>query len=230
MSDAALRRYDPAVDDFGADGYPVAWHEVVKDHVRTLAGHRCERCGHPYDPERVEWEDMPVPEGKRLSIPEGSPMFEPLNAVESAAALRGRKRQWSPCDGGCHHPGPVRIDLPGGWAEPDADLSDKDVQLVASTALGIGLKVQALWRILTVHHLTGDKADCRWWNLAALCQRCHLAIQGKVVMPAIWAWEHSEWFKPHAAGWYGWAYLGQDLTREETMQRMDELLLLERQV
>ena len=35
---------------------------------------------------------------------------------------------------------------------------------------------------LTVHHLTGDKANMRWWNLAPLCQRCHLHIQGKVVM------------------------------------------------
>jgi hypothetical protein len=35
------------------------------------------------------------------------------------------------------------------------------------------------------------------------------------------------WFKPYAAGWYAWSYLGEDLTREETMARMDELLALE---
>lgn len=28
--------------------------------------------------------------------------------------------------------------------------------------------------ILTVHHINGDKADCRDENLIALCQRCHL--------------------------------------------------------
>jgi len=31
--------------------------------------------------------------------------------------------------------------------------------------------------VLTVHHLNGDKADCRFENLVALCQRCHLRIQ-----------------------------------------------------
>ncbi|GAH88897.1 unnamed protein product, partial [marine sediment metagenome] len=28
--------------------------------------------------------------------------------------------------------------------------------------------------MLTVHHLDGNKANCEDWNLAALCQRCHL--------------------------------------------------------
>lgn len=31
-------------------------------------------------------------------------------------------------------------------------------------------------RMLTVHHLDGDKSNCRWWNLLALCQVCHLQI------------------------------------------------------
>ena len=30
---------------------------------------------------------------------------------------------------------------------------------------------------LTVHHLDGDKANCTYTNLVALCQRCHLRIQ-----------------------------------------------------
>jgi len=57
---------------------------------------------------------------------------------------------------------------------------------------------------LTVHHLDGNKANCDDWNLAALCQRCHLRVQGRVVMgqtffePMI---EVSEWFKPHLAGY-----------------------------
>ena len=38
-------------------------------------------------------------------------------------------------------------------------------------------------RVLTVHHLDGDKANIRWWNLVALCQVCHLIIQAKVVLP-----------------------------------------------
>lgn len=55
---------------------------------------------------------------------------------------------------------------------------------------------------LTVHHLDGDKANNAWWNLAPLCQRCHLHIQAKVVMARVWMFEHSEWFKPYVAGYY----------------------------
>lgn len=32
-------------------------------------------------------------------------------------------------------------------------------------------------RVLTVHHLDGNKANVEWWNLAALCQVCHLYVQ-----------------------------------------------------
>lgn len=32
-------------------------------------------------------------------------------------------------------------------------------------------------RVLTVHHLDNDKSNCADWNLAALCQVCHLHIQ-----------------------------------------------------
>lgn len=57
-------------------------------------------------------------------------------------------------------------------------------------------------RVLTVHHLDGDKANCAWWNLAPLCQVCHLHIQGKVHMERVWLFPHSEWFKPYVAGYY----------------------------
>ena len=57
--------------------------------------------------------------------------------------------------------------------------------------------------VLTVHHLDGDKANCEDWNLAALCQRCHLAIQGRVKMDQLFFLEVlpvSGWFKPHYEG------------------------------
>lgn len=57
--------------------------------------------------------------------------------------------------------------------------------------------------VLTVHHLDGDKANCEDWNLAALCQRCHLTIQGRIVMDQFFFEEFftvSEWFKPHLEG------------------------------
>lgn len=129
-------------------------------------------------------------------------------------AINHPRGEWTPCDSQCTHPGPVRSGLTG------RHFSDRE-----PTPEG---PIEAQWRILTVHHLNGTKWDCRWWNLAALCQRCHLTIQGKVLMERVYPLEHTEWFKPHAAGWYASAYLGEDLTREETMERLDELLALER--
>lgn len=84
--------------------------------------------------------------------------------------------------------------------------------------------------MLTTHHLDLDKANCRWWNCVALCQRCHLKIQHRVVMDRPWLmFGHSEWFMPYVAGFYAWKYLGEDLDRNDVMARLDELLQLERQ-
>lgn len=38
-------------------------------------------------------------------------------------------------------------------------------------------------------------------NLAALCQRCHFRIQGKVHM----MFDYSEWMKPHVEGYKNWS-------------------------
>lgn len=119
-----------------------------------------------------------------------------------------KKGEWSPCDEQCTHGEPVR-------ANPDVNQS-----------LGSHM-LEAQWRILTVHHLDEDKSNCRWWNLAALCQRCHLRMQRAVVMGRPYHYEHSEWFRPFAAGFYAWKYLGEDLEREETLKRLPELLALE---
>jgi hypothetical protein len=57
---------------------------------------------------------------------------------------------------------------------------------------------------LTVHHLDGDKSNCADWNLAALCQRCHLKIQGRVKMDQLFFLELmpiSGWFKKHYEGY-----------------------------
>ena len=54
---------------------------------------------------------------------------------------------------------------------------------------------------LTVHHLDGNKSNNDDWNLAALCQRCHLTIQGKVLMQQVYMFEHTDWFKPHVEGY-----------------------------
>ena len=77
---------------------------------------------------------------------------------------------------------------------------------------------------LTVHHLDINPANCEWWNLAALCQRCHLTIQAKVVMEQPWMFEHSEWFKPYVAGYYA-AVRGLPTDRQYVMDRIDELVV-----
>lgn len=130
--------------------------------------------------------------------------------------------EWSPCDERCTHGGPIRSRRGAqSWHEADVPLG-RPGQMV-----GHGREVEARYRILTVHHLDGVKGNCRWWNLAALCQRCHLQIQGKVDMRRVYPWPHSEWFKPYVAGYYASVYLGQDITRAEALERMDELLGLE---
>lgn len=135
--------------------------------------------------------------------------------------------EWSDCDERCTHRGPYRYRH--GHIDPWFE-TPEDEPWVGEAGIGatVGIEVQARWRILTVHHLDGNKANCRWWNLAALCQRCHLQIQGKVQMARVWPWEHSEWFRPYVAGFYAATYLGEDLTRTEAEARLDELLALER--
>jgi transcription elongation factor Elf1 len=82
-------------------------------------------------------------------------------------------------------------------------------------------------RILTVHHFDGDKSNDAWWNLLALCQVCHLKVQAKVDPQVPWFLEHSEWMKPYVAGFYAKKYEGHDITREEAIERMEELLAYE---
>jgi hypothetical protein len=133
--------------------------------------------------------------------------------------------EWSPCDDRCHHGGEVRwIAMPGG--ERVEEPTDA-VVLAELVRVGAIKGLEARYRVLTVHHLTGEKADCRWWNLAALCQRCHLQIQGRVRMDQVYPFTHSDWFKPYAAGFYAARYLGEDLTREQVAERQDDLLALE---
>lgn len=81
--------------------------------------------------------------------------------------------------------------------------------------------------VLTVHHLDLDPANCEWWNTPALCQRCHLTIQAKVVMERPWMYEHSEWFKPYVAGYYAHTS-GQPTDREWVIAHLDLLLEVQR--
>ncbi len=57
---------------------------------------------------------------------------------------------------------------------------------------------------LTVHHLDGNKANCKEWNLFCSCQRCHLGVQARVKMNQMF-WEQilpvADWFRPHLKGY-----------------------------
>jgi hypothetical protein len=137
--------------------------------------------------------------------------------------------EWSPCDLACTHGAPLRwAGITRAWNTFDGPTADDLLRCTAGQLVEEGLHVEAKWRILTVHHLNEVKLDCRWWNLAALCQRCHLQIQRKVKMGKPWPWDHTPWFQPHAAGWYAVKFNGEELTREQTMERLDELLALGR--
>lgn len=129
------------------------------------------------------------------------------------------KGEWSPCDEQCRHHGPLRV---GGKVEPVSDFSEYAGQLVLS-----GWRIDAKWRILTIHHANGDKADDWWDNLLPLCQRCHLVIQGKVDPRVPWMFEHSPWMRVYAAAWNARKYEGKKVTREEAQARMEELLAYE---
>lgn len=159
--------------------------------VRAAAGHRCVRCGHPF---------------------------------ESGQHGKG---EWSPCDEQCTHNGPMRITSHDDCRDAPMILevarrNAGDIVKDSNTAL-----VEAKWRVLTVHHLDGDKANDYWANTVALCQRCHLQIQTTVDPRVPWFLEHSTWFKPYAAGIYAVKYEGREITRKEAMARMDELLAYE---
>ena len=78
--------------------------------------------------------------------------------------------------------------------------------------------------VMTTHHFDGNKANDAWYNLLPLCQRCHLTIQGKVNPDTPWFLPHSEWLRPYVAGFYAKKYEGRDITREEAIARLDELL------
>ena len=45
-------------------------------------------------------------------------------------------------------------------------------------------------------------------------------------MQRAYMFEHTPWFKPYVAGYLAFRKLGLDLTREETVERLEELLAL----
>lgn len=207
---SAFRIY--GADELGDDGYPLLWHMLPEPEFEALLNEA----------------DMVLPGGIK-DVVRGLAHNRCVRCMHPFR-VRAGMGQWSPCDQHCRHVGPARGDeWPG--LERDEESRWRPIQFTkrwpTAGDFACRMAVEAEYRILTVHHLNGVKADCRWWNLAALCQRCHLTIQGKVVMDRIWPHEHSEWFRPYVAGFYAWRYLGEDIGRAEAIERADELLALE---
>lgn len=213
MADLTVFRvYDLA--ECGADGYPDFWHALPPEWLLDWGSSEGESVVPPGD--RFGIKDVVRHEAGHRCVRCG----HPYRCGES-------KADWSPCDERCSHRGLVRLSY---RADDGSEVGPMEHVLAteAGVVVGYGKRVEAAYRVLTVHHLDGDKRNCRWWNLAALCQRCHLTIQGKVVMDRRWLHEHSPWFRPYAAGgYYAHRYLGEELTREQAVERMDELLALE---
>lgn len=122
----------------------------------------------------------------------------------------------------CGHPDdPFKckaLDVRRGWLPCDEECGRLHVDFQARGG-------QAKQRILTVHHFDGDKANNHWWNLGALCQVCHLQVQGKVKMSQTWPLPHTPWFQPYVAGYYAFVVLGEELSPEQVDERMTELLI-----
>lgn len=132
------------------------------------------------------------------------------------------KGQWTPCDRLCTHRGPIAHDR-GGYLVPFVSN-----ETAGEVVRGGILTVVAEWRIGTVHHLDGNKANCVWWNLLPLCQRCHLTVQSRVNPQQPYMLDHSEWFKPYVAGFYAKKYEGREITRAEALADLARLLAHER--
>lgn len=202
----AFRIYES--HELGEDDYPLRWHKLPEPEFEALLNDA----------------DMVLPGGIK-DVVRG---LAGNRCVRCKHPYRAGMGEWSRCDQRCTHTGECRGDpFPAMDHETFREIRFTDRYPTAGRWACHMHVVEARYRILTVHHLNGVKQDCRWWNLAALCQRCHLTIQGKVVMDRVWPHEHSAWFKPYVAGFYAWHYLREDITRVEAEARMGELLGLE---
>lgn len=202
-------------DMIGADGYPYQWANVFAEPGRI--GKRGEG-------------------GKRFGVKDLVRERDGSRCLRCGHPYAKGMGEWSPCDSWCTHRGPVRcreIMRPGEWVELDLAMRG---ETAAEARLDDGpesrierYEIEARWRILTVHHLNGVKADLRWWNLVSLCQRCHLTIQAKVYLERPWRRPHSDWFRPFVAAYYAWSILEIDVPEpfEPGDPRIDEYLALE---
>lgn len=103
-------------------------------------------------------------------------------------------------------------EYPAGWKQIAQGVKDA----ADWCCIRCGVRHDPPRHVLTVHHFDLNPSNSAWWNLLALCARCHLSVQGRVHLDRPWLMvEHSAWAKPYLAGFFAWKYLGRDVTREE---------------
>lgn len=57
---------------------------------------------------------------------------------------------------------------------------------------------------LTTAHMIPDKSLVEDWNLAALCQRCHLICQHRIDFEQPYMFEHSDWLEWRVSEYEKW--------------------------
>lgn len=155
--------------------YPGNWDEISK-HLKGAAGNRCVRCFHPAEGNWKRGEEPEtelIPTGiKQLALP--LDMLEDVELMIERPVARANGDIFSVGD---EYPGRMQCDMACRHQKGDK------------------------MRLLTVHHLDINKANVSWWNLAPLCQVCHLEVQ------AHWDWhqyylvEPPHWMAPYMRAW-----------------------------
>lgn len=169
----------------------IADRKTLHNAVREEAGNRCVRCGHPQG-DRM-WHTKDVNKVIELeAIQSGTKVYEKFGGKTWQPSTTDSKSGVIRCAAG-----PWLVTLLQPCTEHCTHAGPEKL------------------RILTVHHLDGHKANNAWWNLLALCQVCHLQVQGKVIPERPFLLPHTAWFVPYVCGFYAHYYGHETITREQ---------------
>jgi hypothetical protein len=92
----------------------------------------------------------------------------------------------------------VTKDYPANWEEVSTEIKEQ----AGWRCEACGTENGPIPSILTVHHLDGDKQNLQPWNLAALCQKCHLRTQATIDFhQAVCTGVYPDWLKAHVAAY-----------------------------
>jgi hypothetical protein len=144
---------------------------------------RCEGCGHPMSD--GAWDGQWITTSPDYGDNNGWALAHLRLGDEPPREILGVPvcTNWSPCDEGCRHGGPGRMDGPGGpdganvWMHFGPDVDAEAWARQAAPTIAAGIAVEASWRAVDVRTL-GWPHDLRPEKLAVLCLRCWAERQG----------------------------------------------------